>query len=160
LSGDLFIASLNPFPRGKISFRVGLRGQQFFAECSEYRGSFSGFTKMPENGGIASTCWLRREKRFCCVLPRSSRGRWHKIIRRQLAPYYFAMSEDRYLPHFCWILCIASCTFSREPKAESRKYPSPLGPKPLPGVPTTWHSLSSLSKKSQLFIPSGVLSQI
>ena len=31
---------------------------------------------------------------------------------------------------------IASLVFSKEPNAVSRKYPSPLGPKPLPGVPT------------------------
>ena len=50
---------------------------------------------------------------------------------------------------FLLILSTASITLSRLPKAESRKYPSPLGPKPLPGVPTTLHSFRSLSKKSQ-----------
>lgn len=35
------------------------------------------------------------------------------------------------------ILSIAATVFSYEPKAVSRKYPSPLGPNPDPGVPTT-----------------------
>jgi len=42
-----------------------------------------------------------------------------------------------YLPHFSLIRCTAASIFFRSPKAERRKYPSPLGPKPLPGVPTT-----------------------
>src|SRR5512139_1283501 len=54
----------------------------------------------------------------------------------------------------------ASSTFSRLPKAESRKNPSPAGPKPLPGVPTTWHSVRSLSKKSQEERPPGVFSHM
>ena len=61
---------------------------------------------------------------------------------------------------FFLIRSTASITFSRWPKADSRKYPSPLGPKPEPGVPTTLHSVRSLSKKSQLVIPPGVLSQM
>ena len=36
----------------------------------------------------------------------------------------------------------ASIVFSRLPKAVSLKYPSPLGPKPEPGVPTTFTSSS------------------
>ena len=35
------------------------------------------------------------------------------------------------------ILSIASLVFSALPNAVRRKYPSPLGPKPDPGVPTT-----------------------
>ena len=35
------------------------------------------------------------------------------------------------------ILSIASTVFSYEPNAVSLKYPSPLGPKPEPGVPST-----------------------
>ena len=35
------------------------------------------------------------------------------------------------------ILSIAATVFSYEPNAVSRKYPSPLGPNPDPGVPTT-----------------------
>lgn len=37
-----------------------------------------------------------------------------------------------------FILSIASIVFSLEPNAVSLKYPSPLGPKPTPGVPTTF----------------------
>ena len=54
---------------------------------------------------------------------------------------------------------MAAVVFSGWPKALRRKYPSPAGPKPLPGVPTTWHSESSLSKKSQEDRPFGVRSQ-
>ena len=36
-----------------------------------------------------------------------------------------------------------------EPKAVTRKYPSPLGAYPDPGAPTTWASARTLSKKSQ-----------
>ena len=53
---------------------------------------------------------------------------------------------------------IASSTFSRELNAESRRYPSPEAPNPLPGVPTTWHSPSSLSNNYQLFRFPGVFS--
>ena len=45
---------------------------------------------------------------------------------------------------------IASSTFSRELNAEMRTYPSPARPKPAPGVVTTFASLRSLSKNSQL----------
>lgn len=65
-----------------------------------------------------------------------------------------------YLPHFCLIRSTASLTFSLSPKALRRKKPSPEGPKPEPGVPTTWHSLSNLSKNSQELSPPGVLSQM
>ena len=49
----------------------------------------------------------------------------------------------------------ASADFSGSPKAVNRKYPSPPGPKPLPGVPTTAHFSSSVSKKSKERIPAG-----
>ena len=41
-------------------------------------------------------------------------------------------------PYILLIRSIASTVFSYVPKAVSRKYPSPLGPKPEPGVPTTF----------------------
>ena len=41
-----------------------------------------------------------------------------------------------------------------------RKYPSPSAPNPAPGVPTTWISVRSLSKKAQLPICPGQASQI
>ena len=44
------------------------------------------------------------------------------------------------LNHIFTILSIASLVFSALPNAVRRKYPSPLGPKPLPGVPTTFAS--------------------
>ena len=40
------------------------------------------------------------------------------------------------------ILSIAATVFSYVPNAVRRKYPSPLGPNPDPGVPTTF-ALSS-----------------
>ena len=54
-----------------------------------------------------------------------------------------------------FILSIASIVFSLLPKAANLKYPSPLGPNPTPGVPTTATSFSNLSKKSQDLISSG-----
>ena len=50
--------------------------------------------------------------------------------------------------------------FSWEPNAVSRKYPSPLGPNPEPGVPTTFAFFNRKSKKSQDGILSGVCNQI
>ena len=58
------------------------------------------------------------------------------------------------------ILSIASSIFSLSPKAVSLKYPSPLGPKPTPGVPTTPVLFSNLSKNYHDFISFGTLSQI
>src|SRR5512139_3500259 len=63
-------------------------------------------------------------------------------------------------PRFFRIRPTASSTFSLLPKAERRKNPSPDGPNPLPGVPTTWHSARSLSKKSHDESPPGVFSQM
>ncbi len=45
-------------------------------------------------------------------------------------------------------LSIALSTLSCVANEENLKYPSPEGPKPDPGVPTTWASFSSLSKSS------------
>ena len=42
----------------------------------------------------------------------------------------------------------------------SRKYPSPLGPNPEPGVPTTFALFNKKSKKSQDGILSGVCYQM
>src|SRR5438477_12017426 len=61
-------------------------------------------------------------------------------------------------PNFCLIRPIASTTLSRLLNADRRKYPSPAAPNPEPGVPTTWHSRSSLSKHCQLDSPAGVFS--
>ena len=55
---------------------------------------------------------------------------------------------------------IASLVFSKEPNAVSRKYPSPLGPNPEPGVPTTFALFNKKSKKSQDGILSGVCNQM
>ena len=55
---------------------------------------------------------------------------------------------------------IASIVFSRLPKADRRKYPSPIAPKPAPGVPTTASFSSRKSKNSQEDIPCGHCSQI
>ena len=49
---------------------------------------------------------------------------------------------------------------SKLPKAVNLKYPSPLGPKPEPGVPTIFFSSNNLSKNSHEVIPFGTLSQI
>ena len=42
-----------------------------------------------------------------------------------------------YISYNALILSIAATVFSYEPNAVRRKYPSPLGPNPDPGVPTT-----------------------
>ncbi len=63
-----------------------------------------------------------------------------------------AQSPSRPVPQSFHILLsrsIALTTFSLSAKAEKRKYPSPAGPNPDPGVPTTLASLSSRSKNSQ-----------
>ena len=45
-----------------------------------------------------------------------------------------------------FILLIASIQSLRSPNAVSRIYPSPLGPKPTPGVPTTLASYNICSR--------------
>lgn len=50
--------------------------------------------------------------------------------------------------------------FSLVENAVNLTYPSPLGPKPEPGVVTTPVSSSNLSKKSHDFIPFGVFAQM
>ncbi len=55
---------------------------------------------------------------------------------------------ENYFPIHFFILAIASVVASWVAKAVRRKYPSPLGPKPTPGVPTTWHSSNRRSKNS------------
>src|SRR6185369_7090876 len=53
---------------------------------------------------------------------------------------------------FLFTLSTASITFLRWPKSDSRKSPSPLGPKP--GMPTTLHSILRLSKREDfMFAP-------
>lgn len=54
------------------------------------------------------------------------------------------------------IFAFALYDSERLPKAVSRKYPSPLGPKPTPGVQTTPTEYSILSKNFQLGMLSGV----
>jgi len=66
----------------------------------------------------------------------------------------------RYVENLDWMRPIASSTFSRELKADKRKNPSPEGPKPEPGVPTTLHRSSIASKKSHEERPPCVLSQM
>ena len=55
---------------------------------------------------------------------------------------------------------MARTVFSWVPKAVSLKYPSPLGPKPEPGVPTTFAFSKRKSKNSQEVMVPGVFSQI
>src|SRR5699024_163147 len=64
-----------------------------------------------------------------------------------------------YFSHFR-MRFMASTQSSCLPKAVSRIYPSPLGPKPTPGVPTTLASYSICSKNRQEPVPSGVFSQM
>ena len=54
-----------------------------------------------------------------------------------------------------FILSTASRVRAASPKAVTRMKPSPLGPKPEPGVVTTRASLSRQSKKLQESCPSG-----
>lgn len=60
-----------------------------------------------------------------------------------------------YLANRLWMRRQTSSTFSRELNAEMRKNPSPLEPKPEPGVITTFASCSILSNICQLSRPSG-----
>ena len=62
---------------------------------------------------------------------------------------YFRDSSRRYMRS------AAVFVSSAWPKADRRKKPSPQGPKPSPGVPTTWMSFSIRSKNSQLPMPPG-----
>src|SRR5512141_2047666 len=85
--------------------------------------------------------------------PDAAREPWHETrqgLRGTPTPYL----------RFFRIRSTAATTSSRLPKADSRKNPSPDGPNPLPGVPTTLHSASRRSKKSHEEIPPGVFSQI
>ena len=60
--------------------------------------------------------------------------------------------------HFMrWEASFVRCA---SPNAVSRKKPSPLRPKPAPGVPTTFAFSSSTSKNSHEVSPPGHLSQI
>ena len=53
-------------------------------------------------------------------------------------PHILCAAAKRELLNYIFtILSIASLVFSALPNAVRRKYPSPLGPKPDPGVPTT-----------------------
>ena len=54
---------------------------------------------------------------------------------------------------------IASLQSSFFPKPVNRIYPSPLGPKPIPGVPTICASYNSLSKNFHDDIPLGACTQ-
>ena len=55
------------------------------------------------------------------------------------------------------ILSIAFSVCSGDANAENRTYPSPCLPKPTPGVQTTWHSFSSMSKNAHESILRGAL---
>ena len=50
---------------------------------------------------------------------------------------YALCRKERHLFYRLLILSTAFAVFSYVPNAVSRKYPSPLGPNPDPGVPTT-----------------------
>ena len=58
------------------------------------------------------------------------------------------------------ILSIAFNVFSYDPNAVSLKYPSPLGPNPEPGVPSTLALFNNRSKNSHYVNLSGVFNQI
>ena len=68
---------------------------------------------------------------------------------------FFGLSYIRFPIFF-----IAFATFSVFANAVRRKYSSPEGPNPTPGVPTIWHSFNSLSKNSHEVILPGVSSQM
>jgi len=55
---------------------------------------------------------------------------------------------------------MASMVFSFVLNEVNLKYPSPLGPKPLPGVPTIFNSFSNLSKNSHEVNPSSIFSHM
>src|SRR5262245_50306586 len=85
---------------------------------------------------------MRRRKRLRYALAPS-----HRIIKRERIAHLISRA----------IRAIASSTLSLASNALSRMYPSPEAPNPLPGVHTTCAFLKSVSKKSQLETPSGVL---
>jgi len=65
------------------------------------------------------------------------------------------------LNHIFTILSIASLVFSALPNAVRRKYPSPLGPKPDPGVPyDIKQSQAGNQRTASLSCPSGVFNQM
>ena len=71
-----------------------------------------------------------------------------KAVMRKIFPIFFVYSSGA-------IRSMASAVSSAVPKAVRRRKPSPLGPKPSPGVPTTAASSSSRSKKAQESMPPG-----
>ena len=65
-----------------------------------------------------------------------------KLKKAQKHNFIFAIKKgfqlwNPFLNYNALILSIAATVFSYEPNAVRRKYPSPLGPNPDPGVPTT-----------------------
>jgi len=67
--------------------------------------------------------WRQNQTRYCYL-------KGGQLAAFQVTTYF----------KFFFILSTASITFSRWPKTDRRKHPSPLGSKPEPGVPTTLHS--------------------
>jgi hypothetical protein len=74
---------------------------------------------------------------------------------------FFFRQEEQMNSQKCnfFNLSIASKTFSLDAKAENLKYPSPDGPNPEPGVPTTLASFRILSNKSHELMPFPELAQ-
>lgn len=72
-------------------------------------------------------------KRMRCGRGRSRTGKACLMLCRD-----GRISTSHYI--HCLMRCMASVQSSRLPKAVRRRYPSPLGPKPTPGVPTTFTS--------------------
>ena len=66
------------------------------------------------------------------------------------AAWTICLKTPFYLANRLWMRRQTSSTFSRELNAEMRKNPSPLEPKPEPGVITTFASCSILSNICQL----------
>src|SRR5512133_648610 len=84
--------------------------------------------------------------------------RKRRILSRRVSFFNLHISTSLH-HHIFPSRSIAFTTFALSAKAEKRKYPSPEGPKPDPGVPTTFASLSKMSKNSQELSPFLVLTQ-
>src|SRR6266849_8840111 len=106
-----------------------------------------------------------------CLSGRSSSLRIHDFGQRELArlerlPHAgedegptIHLATGHALRRRVVIRSTASSVSPREPNAVRRKYPSPVGPNPEPGMPTTCASARSLSKKSQEESRAGVRTQ-
>jgi hypothetical protein len=76
------------------------------------------------------------------------------VFLQHVATWLIHLIQLKSYLKFFFILSTASITFPRWPKADRRKNPSLMGPKPEPGVPAALHSILRLSKREDfMFAP-------